>query len=129
MTRVTEGSHYGDVEVKQETPDNYTVKSDMFPSGDDIDSKTCEMISPGSQSGANSETIKYGMLPSGSTSAAESGMVKCELLPCGSESGAVIQSQKCELLPPGSESGAGDMEPQCHTVTLTGNKASKGGWI
>ncbi len=120
VTNVTEGLDYGDVGVKQETPDTYTVKSDMFPSGDDIDFVKYEIVPFGSQSGANNET-KCDMLPSASTSGADSDMVQC-----GSQSGTVIESLKCDMLPSECKSGAADTEPQYYTGSQTGKKENKG---
>ncbi len=59
---VTEGK-YGDVTVKQETPDrDVTVKQET------PDRDTMKYMSSGSRSGTDSDTVEYQMLPSGSGS-------------------------------------------------------------
>ncbi len=54
---VTEGSDYGDTDLKPEYPDSDTAEFVMLPSG--------------SQSGANSDAVKREVLPSGLESGAD----------------------------------------------------------
>ncbi len=93
---VTEGSDYGNLQIKQELPDS------------DTDTVKCEGLPSGSETAADSETMKCEMLPSGSRFGADSDKVKCEMLPSGSEPGADNETGKCEMLPSGSQSGAVD---------------------
>ncbi len=84
---MTEGE-YGNVGVKQETPEGVTVKYEMLPSG--------------SESGEDSDPVKGEMLPSGSVSGADN----------------VTVTLKNEMLPSRLGFGMADTSPQCPTGTL-----------
>ncbi len=91
---VTEGSDYGDSEMKPGSPSSDTVQYEMLPSGSQsvTESYTTYQILPsGFPPGTDDDTLKYDVLPSGSQPGADSYMVNCETLPSGSDSGATDQ--------------------------------------